>query len=214
MRSMDREISGLTTSATTQHTAMPSSIALRGVNPQHSRGYATCAADPVMNCGESFPPYVMDFDHRDPGKKLFAITTGSAHLMSREKLIIEIEKCDIVCANCHALRTYASLMERRRRSSPEEWSPGTSPRIAYHRARWRSSAAMLNEIRDVPCVDCGRRFPPCVMQFDHRDPTAKAQGVTRMLMRARSVILAEVAKCDIVCTNCHRVRTYERRIAA
>src|SRR5688572_4335931 len=90
---------------------------------------------PCEDCGQSFPPYVMDFDHRDPQKKLFAVTTGSAHLMSREKLITEIEKCDIVCANCHALRTYASLMERRRRSTPQEWAPGTSPKIAMHRAR-------------------------------------------------------------------------------
>ena len=169
---------------------------------------------PCGDCGQSFPPYVMDFDHRDPSKKLFAITTGSAHLMSREKLISEIEKCDVVCANCHALRTYASLMDRRRRSTPEEWAPGTSPRIEMQRARWRANAAMLNDIRDVPCADCGRRFPPCVMQFDHRDRTTKAHGVTRMLMRARSVILAEVAKCDIVCANCHRIRTYERRVAA
>ena len=169
---------------------------------------------PCDDCGESFPPYVMDFDHRDPAKKLFAITTGSAHLMSREKLISEIEKCDIVCANCHALRTYAALLERRRRLTPEEWRPGKSPYIAQKRVHWRANAAMLNEIRDVPCVDCGRRFPPCVMQFDHRDPSTKAYEVTRMLMRARSVILAEVAKCDIVCANCHRIRTYARRVAA
>jgi len=169
---------------------------------------------PCEDCGEMFPPYVMDFDHRDPTKKLFAVTTGSAHLMSRDKLIAEIEKCDIVCANCHALRTFANLMERRRRSTPDEWAPGKSPRIAGQRARWRANAAMLSEIRDVPCADCGRRFPPCVMQFDHRDQTTKSYDVTRMLMRGRPVILAEVAKCDIVCTNCHRVRTYERRIAA
>jgi hypothetical protein len=168
---------------------------------------------PCDDCGQSFPPYVMDFDHRDPGKKLFAITTGSAHLMSREKLITEIEKCDIVCVNCHALRTYASLMERRRRATPEEWAPGTSTKIAIHRARWRASAAMLNEIRDVPCADCGRRFLPCAMQFDHRDPATKTYEVTRIISRARSVILAEVAKCDIVCANCHRQRTYRRRTA-
>jgi hypothetical protein len=169
---------------------------------------------PCDDCGETFPPYVMDFDHRDPSKKLFAITTGSAQLMSRERLIAEIEKCDIVCANCHALRTLASLMERRRRCTPDEWAPGKSQRIESQRARWRRNAAMLNEIRDVPCADCARRFPPCVMQFDHRDPKTKEHEVTRILMRARSVILAEVAKCDIVCTNCHRARTYERRFAA
>jgi len=156
----------------------------------------------------------MDFDHRDPRKKLFSIAAGHALLMSREKLIAEIEKCDIVCANCHALRTYAGLMERRRRSSPEECAPGTSPYIVRKRAHWHRSAAMLNELRDVPCIDCGRRFPPCVMQFDHRDPATKKHEVTRILTRARATILAEVAKCDIVCTNCHRERTYQRRMAA
>jgi hypothetical protein len=168
---------------------------------------------PCEDCGQSFAPHVMDFDHRDPSKKLFAVTTGSAHLMSREKLISEIDKCDIVCANCHALRTYARLMERKRHSTPEEWAPGRSPRIAAQRTRWRATAAMLSEIRDVPCADCGRRFPPCVMQFDHRDPATKTHEVTRMLLRARTVILAEVAKCDIVCSNCHRERTYRRRLA-
>jgi hypothetical protein len=155
----------------------------------------------------------MDVDHRDPTKKLFPIASGHAVLMSREKLIAEIEKCDIVCANCHALRTYASLMERRARSTPEQLTPGTSPYIGRKRAHWRASAAMLNELRDVPCADCGRRFPSCVMQFDHRDPATKRFVVARMRSRAHATILAEVAKCDIVCANCHRVRTYERRMA-
>jgi len=168
---------------------------------------------PCEDCGQSFPPYVMDFDHRDPPKKLFAITTGSAQLMSREKLISEIEKCDIVCANCHALRTYAALMERRRRSTPEEWTPGKSPYLARKRAHWRASAAMLNKLCDVPCADCGRRFPPCVMQFDHRDPATKKFMISRSRTRAHAALIAEAEKCDIVCTNCHRVRTYERRIA-
>jgi len=52
------------------------------------------------------------------------------------------------------------------------------------------------------------------MQFDHRDPATKTYEVTRIITRARSVILAEIAKCDIVCTNCHRDRTHRRRIAA
>jgi hypothetical protein len=169
---------------------------------------------PCADCGGMFPPYVMDFDHRDPSKKLFAITGGHAPLLSREKLIAEIDKCDIVCANCHALRTHANLLERRRQATPEEWAPGKSPRIAAQRARWRANAAMLDELRDVPCPDCGRRFPPCVMQFDHRDPATKQYEVTRIITRARSVILAEIAKCDIVCTNCHRDRTHRRLTAA
>ena len=90
---------------------------------------------PCDDCGEMFPPHMMDFDHRDPRKKLFSIAAGHALLMSRAKLIAEIEKCDIVCANCHALRTYASLQERHRLSTPEEWMPGKS--------RYRTQARAL-----------------------------------------------------------------------
>ena len=169
---------------------------------------------PCADCGGTFPPYGMDFDHRDPSKKLFAITTGSSYLRSREKLTAEIEKCDIVCANCHALRTYASLMERRRRSTPQEWAPGKSPYLDRKRAHWRASAAILDRLCDVPCADCGRRFPPCVMQFDHRDPSTKKLTISRSRTRGHATLLAEVAKCDIVCTNCHRERTYKRRMAA
>ena len=39
---------------------------------------------PCADCGERFPPYVMDFDHRDPSEKLFAITTGSSSQVTRE----------------------------------------------------------------------------------------------------------------------------------
>jgi hypothetical protein len=53
------------------------------------------------------------------------------------------------------------------------------------------------------------------MDFDHREATAKAGRVTGMIGRAGNArILAEVAKCDIVCANCHRVRTFERRTSS
>jgi hypothetical protein len=50
------------------------------------------------------------------------------------------------------------------------------------------------------------------MDFDHRDPAKKASRVTSLVGRAGiQRILAEVEKCDIVCANCHRLRTFERR---
>lgn len=55
---------------------------------------------PCNKCGISYPPYVMDFHHRDPSTKLFSISHGAYH-HSRIKLIEEISKCDLVCANCH-----------------------------------------------------------------------------------------------------------------
>jgi hypothetical protein len=50
------------------------------------------------------------------------------------------------------------------------------------------------------------------MDFDHRVGTSKRLAVSRLIGRAgTAAILAEVAKCDIVCANCHRDRTFRRR---
>lgn len=88
----------------------------------------------------------------------------------------------------------------------------SDPVTERKRRRWRAQAAILDELRDVPCQDCGGRFPPCAMDFDHRDATTKRSGVTRMIGRAGlDSILREVDECDIVCANCHRDRTKRRR---
>lgn len=61
-------------------------------------------------------------------------------------------------------------------------------------------------------MDCGGRFAPCAMEFDHREGVIKIAGVTRMISNAGwERIAAEVDKCDIVCANCHRLRTFERQ---
>ena len=59
---------------------------------------------PCADCGREYPSYVMQFDHRDPATKAFNI--GSAESKTLEALQHEADKCDVVCANCHAARTY------------------------------------------------------------------------------------------------------------
>lgn len=150
----------------------------------------------------------MDFDHRDPTDKSFFLTKGKAMLMATSKLLAEVAKCDIVCANCHRIRT--------KQRSDVYWAAkqrvGSSRYIERIRRYWRGHIQMLNDLRSVPCLDCGSSFPPWAMEFDHRDPATKSQGVTRMVGRASTQrILAEVAKCDVVCANCHRMRTFRRR---
>ncbi len=60
---------------------------------------------PCMDCGVRYPPYVMDFDHRVPADKLFSLSDLRRH-GSWPKLFIEVDKCDIVCSNCHRERTH------------------------------------------------------------------------------------------------------------
>jgi hypothetical protein len=49
----------------------------------------------------------MDFDHRPGEKKCFALANAMGQTrISAERLRAEIAKCDVVCANCHRIRTY------------------------------------------------------------------------------------------------------------
>ena len=60
-----------------------------------------------MDCGGKFPYYVLDFDHRDPNEKLRS-PASLANGNSWKNMIEEIHKCDVVCANCHRVRTHKS----------------------------------------------------------------------------------------------------------
>jgi hypothetical protein len=64
-----------------------------------------------------------------------------------------------------------------------------------------------------PCVDCGKIYPHYVMQFDHIG-TNKVAAISDLNFRAQSVIEAEIAKCELVCANCHAERTWQREHAS
>ena len=52
------------------------------------------------NCGENHPS-CLEFHHLDPLKKEFGISDAVGSLMSKESIIEEIEKCIVLCSNCH-----------------------------------------------------------------------------------------------------------------
>jgi hypothetical protein len=62
-------------------------------------------AKPCADCDLSYPPWVMQFDHVR-GRKLFHLGAYREDYVSVPTLLNEIKKCDVVCANCHADRTY------------------------------------------------------------------------------------------------------------
>lgn len=73
---------------------------------------------PCADCGVQHPSYVMDFDHRAGVKKLFNIgRDGLRGGWSLESLKREIEKCDVICSNCHRIRTHGPAFELGRQDS-------------------------------------------------------------------------------------------------
>lgn len=62
---------------------------------------------PCADCGVIYPPYIMQFDHIIEGKRANVsdlVRSG----VSIDNIQIEIDKCELVCANCHAERTHGT----------------------------------------------------------------------------------------------------------
>lgn len=70
----------------------------------------------------------------------------------------------------------------------------------------------LIEYKNKPCQDCGKTYPYYAMDLDHRNPKEKVKEVASMVSSNLSMdaILKEIKKCDIVCANCHRIRTHRK----
>ena len=80
----------------------------------------------------------------------------------------------------------------------------------YSIAHKQALRAFIKEVKNAPCMDCGRVYPACVMDFDHRKGEVKDKCVGEAANRGWSLdrLKREIAKCDIVCANCHRIRTH------
>lgn len=71
--------------------------------------------------------------------------------------------------------------------------------------------AYLHKVKSAPCLDCGIKYPYYVMDLDHRPGEIKRFEPANLISAAGwQALVAEVAKCDIVCANCHRIRTHTR----
>lgn len=68
---------------------------------------------------------------------------------------------------------------------------------------------VIKELKSKPCTDCGKTFDPVCMDFDHRPGEVKV-GQVSQFRHNEAAFYAEVAKCDLVCACCHRLRGKNR----
>jgi hypothetical protein len=111
------------------------------------------------------------------------------------------------------------------KQTDEHRAKGAMSRIGSRNSRWRGGVTQsdalachrqakrewLTEQKDRPCGRCGGRFPAYVMDFHHRDSATKLFTVGRTATRGYDGLVAEIAKCDLFCANCHRIVEWEEK---
>lgn len=118
------------------------------------------------------------------------------------------------CKNCasEAYRVWLNKNKARRSEQNKEWCKNNKDRVIFHANKTRKSRMdFLWGKKSVPCADCGIKYHPWVMHFDHRNPQLKVFNVGHGVTKSMERLVSEINKCDVVCANCHSERTYWRR---
>lgn len=88
---------------------------------------------------------------------------------------------------------------------------GKAKVMERNKANRVKKAAYVTALKQNPCTDCDVEFPPIAMEFDHIG-SDKIAAVSKLVTDNASLerIKAEIAKCELVCANCHAIRTGNR----
>ena len=173
-------------------------------------------SDGCRLCGES-DPRRLDFHHREPSEKEMAVNKMVPYGYSKSRIRAEIEKCELLCANCHAQihRSDAGTEMLSSAKEPGDLSGKVTEKTlveleeaGYTKTdRLRLWTTLYK--RDQGCQSCGES-DPVSLQFHHENGD-KTLGVGAMISDSYPTeeVLAEVEKCTVLCANCHR-KTHRR----
>lgn len=97
---------------------------------------------------------------------------------------------------------------RLRESRRKHYRNNKKQYLNRNKERKRVMFEYVRKIKDTPCKDCRGSFPYYVMDLDHRETSEKVDVIGKIILNGSwRKLYEEIKKCDIVCANCHRVRT-------
>ena len=120
-------------------------------------------------------------------------------------------------------RKYVSGHNGRKYSDPTQYKREWNHRNRQARYQYKSDSierfkVELMEVLGGKCLVCGFKFDgknSCVFDFHHREPKKRKYLLCKQTMNrvSRDVLRKEAEKCDLLCSNCHRLLHSERKVA-
>lgn len=126
-----------------------------------------------------------------------------------------------ICVDCQSKRykMYRLKNTKKLGANFQKWKQKNPKRMKElisirDKKRDKEFREILLSHKNSPCMDCKIQYPSYAMDFDHRDPSEKLFNVSQINKASSSIkLLEEIAKCDLVCANCHRIRTHNRKVS-
>ncbi len=141
---------------------------------------------PIFICGEN--------------EKRCSLCKQNKHKSQYNKNKGKKDGLNTVCKECGQNRSKQYYNENKEKHIKE-----TSKRTKQYNKIKRKE--IFNYFKENPCVDCGETNP-IVLEFDHRNSEEKEYNISEIIMnKSWKIVLNEIAKCDVRCANCHRIKT-------
>lgn len=130
-----------------------------------------------------------------------------------DKFYKELKRSDGLGSRCKECVKKLSLNYYHNNKTDPEFKRKKQERKNKCRSRKRD---LILPLKAKPCADCGFKGHPWQMDFDHIDPANKLGDISDYNNSDYSykTLLDEIAKCEVVCANCHRLREYHRAVSS
>jgi len=150
---------------------------------------------PCTDCKEIYDPWCMDFDHiASLGEKVSGVSRMVLENRSKDSILEEIKKCELVCLLCHNRRTNNRLND----------TLGSTRKYGLHEQR---NIDVINKFKNNQCSICSKQYETFNMQCDHINPSEKLFDISALKSRKLETLELELAKCQVLCALCHRQKS-------
>jgi hypothetical protein len=112
-----------------------------------------------------------------------------------------------ICTSCNEEKSVTEFYQQNDRPSKQ-----SKCKVCFNKycsERWIKTKIKAIEYKGGKCLDCSNSYPKSpyvIFDFHHRDPSQKDVEWTHLRKRSWDKIIKELDKCDLLCSNCHRIR--------